>query len=87
MILKSHRICCKITLILISRCFPHIINLACHAVLGAITKLKFAAEDVEDFVPSSKAPVTLKEALNQDLIATTCSLIRGVSVCFYLLAY
>lgn len=84
---KSHRICCKITLILISRCFPHIVNLACHAVLGAITKLEFAAEDAVDFVPSSEAPATLEEALNRDPIATTRSLIRGVSVCFYLLAY
>ena len=78
---------CKITLILTSRCFPHIVNLACHAVLGAITKLEFAAEDAEDFVPDSEEPVTLEEALQRDPIATTRSLIRGVSFDFYLLAY
>ncbi|KAJ7701897.1 ribonuclease H-like domain-containing protein, partial [Mycena rosella] len=31
------------------RCFPHIVNLACKAVLGAITNMKFAAPEATDF--------------------------------------
>lgn len=64
----------------ISRCFPHIVNLACHAVLGAITDLDFAAENSVDFVPNEDQPAaTLEEALKRDPVATTRSLIRGVS--------
>ncbi|KAJ7830825.1 hypothetical protein B0H13DRAFT_1654922, partial [Mycena leptocephala] len=32
-------------------CFPHIVNLACKAVLGAITNMDFAAPEADDFVP------------------------------------
>ncbi|KAF8142566.1 hypothetical protein K438DRAFT_1635177, partial [Mycena galopus ATCC 62051] len=31
--------------------FPHIVNLACKAVLGSITNMKFAASDAGNFVP------------------------------------
>jgi hypothetical protein len=35
-----------------SSCFPHVVNLACKAVLAAITNMDFAAEDAEDYDPS-----------------------------------
>ena len=66
----------------IYRCFPHIVNLACHAVLEAVTKLKYTAENAEDYVPNNEDPVpaTFEEALKHDPLATTCSLIQGVSL-------
>ena len=66
----------------IYRCFPHIVNLACHAVLEAVTKLKYAAENAEDYVPNDEDPVpaTFEEALKCDPVATTRSLIQGVSL-------
>ncbi|KAG1741415.1 ribonuclease H-like domain-containing protein [Suillus paluster] len=42
-------------------CFPHIVNLACKAVLKAITNIDFAKEDAEDYVPN---------AIKRDPIAT-----------------
>ena len=64
------------------RCFPHIVNLACKAVLGAITELKYAKDDAVDFAPDpdTPAPATFEEVLKRDPVATTRSLIRGVSV-------
>ena len=64
----------------ISRCFPHIVNLAWHAVLRAIMDLDFAAENSVDFVPNEDQPAAmLKEALKWDPVATTRSLIQGMS--------
>ena len=49
-------------------------------MLGAITDIDFAAENSVDFVPNDDQPaVTLEEALKRDPVATTRSLIRGVS--------
>ena len=66
----------------IYRCFLHIVNLACHAILKAVTKLKYAAKNAEDYVPKDEDPVpaTFKEVLKCDPVATTCSLIQGVSL-------
>ena len=36
------------------RCFPHVINLACQAVLEAITNMDFANEDAEDYLPTEE---------------------------------
>jgi spore coat protein CotH len=55
-------------------CFPHIVNLACKAVLAAITNLKYAedlAEGYEDYEPA------LYDA--KDCIATVRSLVNAVS--------
>ena len=64
------------------RCFPHIINLACKAVLGVITQLQYAKEDATDFIPDGEAPApaTFEDVLKCDPVATTRSLIRGVSL-------
>ena len=59
-------------------CFPHVVNLCCKAVLGAITNLKFAAENANDYERSGDVPQNFDETLKQDPIATTRSLIRGV---------
>ena len=37
------------------RCFPHVVNLACKAVLAAITNMDFTADDAEDYNPSGTA--------------------------------
>ena len=65
--------------VLLPRCFPHIVNLACKAVLGAITELKYVKENAVDFVPNTPAPTTFEDVLRRDPVATTRSLIRGVS--------
>ena len=71
----------------ISRCFSHIVNLASHAILSEITALEFAVEDAEDYVPSGAKPATLQDALKWDPIATTHSLIQGVSFSFDQIMY
>ena|SRR5882762_2974018 len=66
------------------RCFPHIVNLACKAVLTAITKLDFAKETAQNYVPTGPAAQTFADALRRDPIATSRSLIRGVHfACFH----
>jgi len=52
-------------------CFSHIVNLACKAVLAAITNLKYVedlAEDYEDYEP----------AYAKDCIASVWSLVNAV---------
>jgi hypothetical protein len=51
------------------RCFPHIVNLACKAILSAITDMNFAADDTEDNV---------LEETPSDPIATLRTLVRVV---------
>ena len=54
-------------------CFPHIINLACKAVLAAITNIKYAddsAPSYEDYEPS---------AFSHDCIANIRSLVNAVN--------
>jgi hypothetical protein len=55
-------------------CFPHIVNLACKAVLKAITNLDYiddTAEEYEDYEPGIFA--------KKDSIATVRSLVNAVS--------
>ncbi len=65
--------------ILISRCFPHIVNLAYHAVLAAITMLKYAEDDADDYDPNDENADVL-QLLNGDPIAILQSLIHTVCV-------
>lgn len=53
-------------------------NLACKAVLGAMTKLEYAAPAAPDYVPSGRTPMSFWDAVNRDPIATLRSLIRAV---------
>lgn len=56
------------------RCFPHIVNLACKAVLAALTNLDYAKE------PETEAELlSALEAVDHDPIATLRALIRAVS--------
>ena len=55
--------------IILCRCFPHIVNLACKAVLSAITNMDFAVKETED---------DEFEGTSSDPIATLRSLIRAV---------
>lgn len=67
-----------------ARCFPHIVNLACKAVLTAITQMDFASENVADFSPNKVLATSFWEALQHDPIAILQSLICGVSVYYYI---
>ena len=54
-------------------CFPHIVNLACKAVLASITNLQYiddTAEDYEDYEPG---------IYSRDVIAIVQSLVNAVS--------
>jgi hypothetical protein len=55
--------------IIFCRCFPHIVNLACKAILSAITDMDFTAEETEDHV---------SEGISSDPIATLRTLVRVV---------
>ncbi|SJL00252.1 uncharacterized protein ARMOST_03564 [Armillaria ostoyae] len=64
------------------RCFAHIVNLACKAVLTAITNIDYAHDDA-DFVPQPGQPTNFMAACRRDPIATARSvvrLIRGSSI-------
>jgi hypothetical protein len=58
-----------------SSCFPHIVNLACKAVLAAITNLIYVddtAEDYQDYEPG----------FSRDVIAMIRSLVNAVSIIY-----
>ena len=57
-----------------SRCFPHVVNLACQAVLGALTNLDYAREP-----QTNEEQTSFLEAVEKDPIATLRALIRTVS--------
>ncbi|KAL4254558.1 Zinc finger BED domain-containing [Pleurotus pulmonarius] len=56
------------------RCFPHIVNLACKAVLGAITNMEFASETAPDYNPDDAS--MFRETLDRDPIATIRTVVR-----------
>jgi len=59
-----------------------VVNLACKAILAAITNLDYAEENAEEYIPG-EVPVTgVLEQLNKDPIATLRSLINAVFVCY-----
>lgn len=54
-------------------------NLACKAVVEAITRIDFSVITAEEYVPPEGAqPTSFVEALQRDPIATVRSLIRAV---------
>jgi hypothetical protein len=61
-------------------CFPHIVNLACKAVLNAFTDDELVANE-RDYTPDpdEPSPQTFEDAVRRDPIATLRSLIRTVS--------
>ncbi|KAJ7433152.1 hypothetical protein FB451DRAFT_1064718, partial [Mycena latifolia] len=59
-------------------CFPHIVNLACKAVLGAITNMEFAAPEAGDFVPPVAEATNFLDAINRDPVATIRTTVRVI---------
>lgn len=65
---------------IITRCFPHVVNLACKAVLSAITKTDFTMTGNEDG--------NLFEDLDKDPVATLRKLVNAVrNSCFLIPIY
>ena len=60
------------------RCFPHIVNLACKAVLAAITHLEYVKETADNYIPTGPGPSSFTDAISHDPIATLWSLIMAV---------
>ncbi|KZT28411.1 hypothetical protein NEOLEDRAFT_1035922, partial [Neolentinus lepideus HHB14362 ss-1] len=60
------------------RCFPHIVNLACKAVLGAMTDMSYAAENAANYVPNDDSVTTIADAIRRDPVATTRTLVRVI---------
>jgi hypothetical protein len=58
-------------------CFPHIVNLACKAVLSAITNVKYIDETAEDYEDYERGIYS-----STDCIALVRSLVNAVSA-FY----
>ncbi|KAH9950786.1 ribonuclease H-like domain-containing protein [Amylocystis lapponica] len=59
------------------RCFPHVVNRTCKSVLGAITKLDFAANSAPEYVPTiGPQPRSFLDAIDRDPIATVRTLVR-----------
>lgn len=64
-------------------CFPHVVNLACKAVLSAITKMEYAACDAQDYIPDDSAslfPVSFLDSIKRDPVATVWTLVRVVCI-------
>lgn len=62
------------------RCFPHVVNLACKAVLAAITHMDLAKEGALDYTPDGPELATIQVAISRDPIATIRSLVRTVGI-------
>ena len=58
--------------IVFQRCFPHIVNLACQAVLKLIMNMEFAAEDATNYIPVP--------GVDWDPIAMIWTVVRVVSL-------
>ena len=79
---KSHSVCsesylhlyCSSNYHIFSRCFPHIVNLACQAVLRMLTSMEFIDETTEGYQEYDVEG----NLYNKDLIATIHSLISTV---------
>ncbi|KAG1876015.1 hypothetical protein C8R48DRAFT_591897, partial [Suillus tomentosus] len=58
------------------RCFPHIVNLACKAVLRAITNMDHAQNDAIEYVPNMPPSRDFMSAIERDPIATVRTIVR-----------
>jgi hypothetical protein len=60
-------------------CFPHIINLACQAIVKSITKIQYMSDKgSSEFVPTESTARTFHEAVTHDPVAHIRALIRVV---------
>ena len=62
------------------RCFPHIVNLACKAVLTSITNMEYASEQATEYVLEGMPADSVMNVIDRDPIATLRSLIRTVCI-------
>ncbi|KAJ7691514.1 ribonuclease H-like domain-containing protein [Mycena olivaceomarginata] len=62
----------------IYRCFPHVVHLACQAILKAITDMNFADSDATPFEPSGNVATTFMDAIDRDPIATLRAIVRQI---------
>jgi hypothetical protein len=68
-----------------TRCFPHIVHLACQAILKAITDTDFADDNVVNFEPRGRPATTFMDAIDRDPIATLRAIVRQVVIFFCLI--
>lgn len=59
-------------------CFPHIVNLACQAVITRITDLTWASPAADDYTPMADT-LAARENGSRDAIALLRNVIRAVS--------
>ena len=71
--------------ILMVRCSPHVIKLACKAVLAAVMKIDLTEETDEDHInnPMGRAPPPwhFQDAIKRDPITSLHSLICNICIC------
>lgn len=60
------------------RCFPHVVHLACKAILKAITDVQYAENDAANFEPHGDSANTFMDAIQRDPIATLRTVVRQV---------
>ena len=66
----------------VSRCFAHIVNLACQDVLSAITDMKYAEPQADVYLPASSQAPGQAVAQKRDPVAIVRSLVREVRYLF-----
>jgi len=76
--ISSNHCSSKRILIAQCRCFPHVVNLACKAILAALTDLNYAREPI-----TTEEQVSFLDAMDKDLIATIRTLICVVRLSIY----
>ena len=60
-------------------CFPHIINLACQAIVKSITKIQYMSDEGDsEFLPTVSTARNFREAVTHDPVAHIHALIRVV---------
>jgi len=60
-------------------CFPHIINLACQAIVKSITKIQYISDEGDsEFIPMVSTARNFREAVTHDPVAHIRALIRVV---------
>lgn len=71
--------CMIFTVYIRHSCFPHIINLACQAIVKSITKIQYMSDKgSSEFVPMESTARTFHEAVTHDPVAHIRALVRVV---------
>jgi hypothetical protein len=69
-----------------TRCFPHVVHLACQAILKAITDMDFADSDATPFEPSGNVATTFMDAIDRDPMSEK-SLLPGIRIFWKICPY